>query len=598
MNIKLTLLCLFFLCSFSSQAQLIDKFLPSNPAAVVHIKPSVIQSKVNIEELRTLPIMENLWNSMKGIAGPSDEESFNLESLGIDANREMYFYVQQVEDGMAMAMVMHSMDEARLVKSLKNAGFEKGGNLDMGNLSVRMKATNFVAWGEGVILAGTLNKTPEAFDPYADMDWAEEPEYMEEEEEVEYEEESEAIEDEIEKVEEIEINVDVSAINENQVWLDQTLQTVLQSGGGLDATKKVKLKKGKGVVTAWMDYEMLMEGLINIGGGMDQMTQGLYANMYKGMEAFVDLQFNNGELLMDANYSYPAQLTRGKDLTDAKVNRKFRKYIKGDDLLGVYSFALNTEAYGNMMKEFMLQAMDGMPETMGLGRDLAPLLGVFIDEEAIYNFFKGDMLVAFTGVKSYEKTTTTYEYDEDFNPIEKEVTSQEKIPEFTAMVSIGDVENMMRILNVGKKMGAMENAGEYFKVMNPMGFDLFMAIKGDLFLISNDTKLITQNLSSGYSNSIATSQWKNVKKNSMYLYWDLPKSLNMANTFGLPVGEKTVNMSRESIKEITWSSPRKQGSNMSSAMRMTFVNEKENALKLILNFMNELFFANDSKTSM
>jgi len=595
----------------ASSAQHLQNYLPENPTAIVHIKPGILQSKVNMAELRELPLVKNMMQGLSSMV-PTEyagSEGFSLADLGIDVNKEMYFYAKMQDDGNVAGLLVNVLDKNVLTKMIKDMNFKEKA-LDNGNFITYMDGEQFVSIGNDMAIMGMLNKTPEPFDPYADMDWSsEEFEETEEiEEEVTEENEELVFEDhDIEEGEIIEYTEEETQRYQNespklnQQWLDQNLTNALSPTSGLSLSKKTKLASGKGVLTAWVDYGNMMSGISSMAG-MDAMAGGmmkdLYGTMYNGMEAYLDVQFNDGEMVMESNYSYPKSLTRGLDLTDAKVNSKFRKYIKGDNLLGVYSMALNPEAYGNIIKETMLNAMDAMPQTMGLGRDLAPLLGVIIDEEAIYNFFKGDMVIALTGLNTVEKTVTTYEYDEDFNPIEKESTVESKIPEFTAMMTLGDKANMLRLLNVGKKMGVMESYGKYFQVKAPLGFDLFIAMENDIMIISNDAQLITHNLSSGYSNKVGKQEWKNIKKNAMHLFWNLPQTLNMASEFGLPLGEDAVNMSRESIKEIVWNTPRKQGSKMSSSIKMSFINEKENSLKLMLNFFNDMFFPEDQRTSM
>ncbi len=613
-----TLIFVLFTSLNLSFAQTLQQFLPANPTAIVHIKPAVLQAKVNMSELESLEIVHTMMDGVKSMipSVSNSQDEFNLSALGIDTNRDMYFYANSEEGGMVTALVVNLTDGAKLEQNVKELNY-KAKSIADSQFKTFANNDQFISIGNGMAILGMLSKDPEPFDPYAGMDWeVEEREDWEEEEvEVMEEEIEEAVEDEMPEFEDHDIEEDEEIVevpeslnryqNEspalNQEWLDKNLMKSILPTGGLSLSKKAKLAKGKGVMTAWVDYGEMMSSISSMAG-MDMIAGGmmedLYGNMYKGMDAYMDLQFNDGEMVIESEYGYPKSLTRGLDLTDAKVNPKFRKYIKGDNLLGVYSMALNPEAYGNIVKETMLSVMDGMPETMGLGRDLAPLLGVIIDEQAIYNFFKGDMVVAFTGINSFEKTVTTYEYDEDFNPIEKESTVESKIPEFTAMMTIGDRTNMQRILNIGKKMGVMESYGKYFQVMAPIGFDLFMAIENDILLISNDAQLITHNLSTGYANKVGGEEWKKIKKSSMHLFWNLPQTMNMASEFGFPLGEEVVNMSQESIKEITWTTPRKQGSNMASTMKMSFVNGKENSLKLILKFFNDMFFAGNSRTSM
>ena len=599
MNFKyLLILPLLLGLQVISFGQNIEQYIPAKPSVIVHIKPSILQRGINTDEFNELPLVQNMMKSIQGMFPLSNdaanEEGFTLKNLGIAGDRDMYFYMKMDEGGTVAALVMNILDANKFGQTVKDMNLGDGEIMSNGSFKTKQFSDQFVSWGNDVAIVGNMSKKAPPFDPYADMDWDEEnydiEDYSDEdyvEEEIE-EEVAEEMEEEIE-VEELDYSMeeDEELIN----WKNEKLMQMLLANT-TTPTWKNKLAKGEGVITAWLNYGDLMTGLQEASGGMDP-TGGMMGNLtktlYGGMEMLADMQFNQGEAVFKMDFKYPEKWMKGGDITSAKVNSKFKKYIKGDNLLGLYSVAFNPEAYGNMVKEMMLTSMDAIPQTMGLARDVAPLIGMLIDEEAIYNFLKGDMLIAFTGMKTYEKTTTEYQYDDDFNPIEKQVTSEAKVPEFTAMVSFGDRDNMQRIFNIGEKIGVLAPNDGYYQIMAPLGFDMFMAMQRDILFFSNDTDLITQNLSSGISNRIAGNRWKSVKKNSFHLYWDLPLSLNMASEFGFPISEETINMSRESIREIVWSSPRNQGSELSTELKLAFVNEKENSLKLILNFFNDIF---------
>ena len=122
--------------------------------------------------------------------------------------------------------------------------------------------------------------------------------------------------------------------------------------------------------------------------------------------------------------------------------------------------------------------------------------------------------------------------------------------------------------------------------------------KGILF-ISNDMALMTQKLTTGWGDQALRGKlWKSIKKNSMYGYWDIPRTMQMANDNGLPVDEQLVNMSKESLRNVQFWAARNQSDNYETSFSFDFVNHQTNSLELLLNFINKTMAQASNQSSL
>ncbi|HWZ22897.1 MAG TPA: hypothetical protein VNW06_09605, partial [Cytophagaceae bacterium] len=102
-------------------------------------------------------------------------------------------------------------------------------------------------------------------------------------------------------------------------------------------------------------------------------------------------------------------------MTKAKLNKKFFKYIPGENLLGYYSGAYSTQGIMEAMPHLMAPYLKMVPYTNDISSELIDLYALFIDEQAIGKLVKGDGIFAVTNIVSKEVPYTSYEYDSLYN---------------------------------------------------------------------------------------------------------------------------------------------------------------------------------------
>jgi hypothetical protein len=238
--------------------------------------------------------------------------------------------------------------------------------------------------------------------------------------------------------------------------------------------------------------------------------------------------------------------------------------------------------------------MKQIPMYGNMADDMMGIMDIFIDEEAIYDLWKGDVLFAVTGLKDFERTITTYEYDEDFNKKEIQKTVTQKLPEFVMMSSYGNEDNVLKFIKLGEKTPFLENKGSYYKATIPEAdMDVYIALHKGILFFTNNIDLVQNRLSKGYPKKerMSKAQCERIKNNSMVFYWDIPQSLNAASAFGMPLAGpqgKILNVSKDSFESIIWTAPKGGENAVNQKISLNFVNKKMNSMEQIFNYINEV----------
>jgi hypothetical protein len=272
--------------------------------------------------------------------------------------------------------------------------------------------------------------------------------------------------------------------------------------------------------------------------------------------------------------------------------------------MGYWSFNINVENTVKGYRDLFQPMLSNIPMYGSMANDMMDIMDIFIDEEAIYDLWKGDVLFAVTGIKDFEKTVTSYEYDEDFNKKEVQTTVTQKLPEFVMMSSYGNEENVLKFLKLGEKTPFIEKMGSYYQATIPeVNMEVYIALNKGILFFTNNLDLIQNHLSSGYPKKqrMSKAQCKMLKDNSMVFYWDIPQSLNAATAYGLPLAGpqgKILNVSKDSFESIVWTAPKGGVNSINQKISLNFVNKEMNSMEQIFNYINEVVMTMMSGTTM
>jgi hypothetical protein len=350
----------------------------------------------------------------------------------------------------------------------------------------------------------------------------------------------------------------------------------------------------------WMDYDLIFSEAMK-GAGQYRTGMGPDVDSYmKAMMAFFEifyadtyfslgLNFENGKMAMSNQLFFNDDMQRFyQQVFKVKFNKKFLRYVKGgDQLFGYLYMNYNVENTIQEGKSLMYKVLDATPQYGDLARDAMQILGIFIDEDAIGKLMKGDLLLSVSGMQSLEMKQKIYDYDADFNLIEKDTVMLKTIPVFTALASYGNEKDIMKFVNLGMHAGALKKEGRYYRATLPEmgGMDLFLALQNGV---------LVQNLEKGLDKKLRLSKKhrKLLCKNATAFYWDIPNTIRAAagDQADTNVGEMAyLNMMGKQFESLEMAYSKKIGNSLKGHIDFNFVKKDANALQLFFNFINDLF---------
>lgn len=331
-------------------------------------------------------------------------------------------------------------------------------------------------------------------------------------------------------------------------------------------------------------------------GGMFRYLEEIYQNNYSAF----NVRFDEGAIVADAQYYWNPRVKQlVEEVNKTKLNRNFLKYIPQQDLLGYMSFAFNSRNLWQEMQTLITPIVDSLPQMNGgVYSAMINALDIFIDEDAIYNMLPGNGLFMVSGIKTFETTYITYEYDDDFNAREITETKEEQLPEFTFMLSTHNEANVRKIMDFLIRIpgGVVAQEGLHYtfpEVKAETGFELYLSIADGIVFLTNNEDLVKNRLGTGYPSGerLGKTHSRQLKKNNQVVFWDLNhtlESIPLELMEGKPELRDMVMKGSETVGEM-WllSSNRKDPSQ--GSMRMTLKDPNQNAMDQLVDLLNELY---------
>lgn len=410
---KTTLLILAFCVAFSLSAQKLQQYIPKDASFVFSMDLNNLNNKVSLDKLKEYDFykesMKEMTKEMKKNLSPTMAEAFlSPSTYGMDFMSETFFFGDVSKEGSHFGFIFQLSDNQKFTKFFKeNVAPEANGVAGtMGAFQTLTTDNAAIAWNNNlaVIAGGTVNHDYDSEEEFV-------PEFHSKKEK------------------------SATAAYLQRIVKRKTNNSILSNPHfAKEAARKSDMK-------LWLDYEWISEfqkqGAAAGLGAQGEKVMEIFKDFYKDTFYAMDLNFNEGKVQMDTRlFSNPKYMDLyNKMLSTGTLNRDFFKYISKDNLLGHFSWAMDTksiveglaEMFDPMMKEMQMSLAD--METQAL--EALKALGMEMNRDGLYNLVKGDMMMAVTGLKEFEVTTT--QYDEDFNRVEQK--SKEKFPVGVIMLS-------------------------------------------------------------------------------------------------------------------------------------------------------------------
>ena len=571
-------------------AQKLEQYIPKDATFVTSFNLNNLNKKVSLDKIQSYDFyqegMKEMMKEMKRNTSPAMVDAFqNPSKYGMDIMSETFLFGDISKDGSYFGLVFNLNDQAKFTEFFtKNILPEAGG--EMGTMSGFKTMTTpnaAIAWNGnvGIITGGTLN---------FNLDGPQN------------------------------INKDEDYSKKEEAAVLGYLQRMLKTSPAtslLSNTRFAKASMKKSDMKMWIDYKWMMQMQMNEADqSMEMMGMpGFWeqmAPMYKDVYYAMDLNFNNGKMVLDSEmFANQKLLDMWRKVGNRKLNKNFFKYIPKENM-GYLTMAVNMESMAeemtNMFGPMVEQSGSTVPEMENMALDFLASSGIKLDRKGMYNLLKGDMVMAVTGMREFNVTKT--QYDEDFNRVE--VASKQKLPEFLAMMSIGSESDIMQFVKMGVDAGMLGKEGGKFNTYklavptSDLPMDVFMSVHDGILFFTNNNELVTKKLKKGYKRKqrMSKKDQLNLMTAGSMFYWDIPKSLNAAAEVAQEQGmmdgmsNKMLNVSKQSLESLTFRSDKAVTDAMKSDFSLNFINKRMNSLDQMFSYFNEMFLTAMSGSSM
>ncbi|MCB0706746.1 MAG: DUF4836 family protein [Saprospiraceae bacterium] len=642
--LKHTLPLLFLSLTFTISAQRPVDHVPSTVSMAFGFHPGHLNEKVNIREFQQMAFYQMLVDQFVGMAPAEDRDQVkqaltDLTSIGINDLADVYVFSQMTEEITYYGMVLGLADAAKF-EAFFNSMMPEGMQTEQleGYRFIQPESSVAMGWTSKTLVIGGADVKTNWYDYPEEVPY-EEWEEWEETEEMEWPaEEMPAEELTDEKIDEIVEEVWAEEMPAEELT-DETIDEIIEDvweeeddyymednsyddyyaeiqqreneetanwtqsllsrdfGATISANASyTNVVKGGSDMNFWMNYSDLPH-LGGMGGGYGDMgmVTSMLTGLYDGMFVNMGMNFDPGQVNMDMDiYGNDKMLDIWKGTYNSKYNKKLVKYIDASELLGYMHLNLNVENLMEGYKDMFLPMLEEFPyygETASAGLSV---LGIIVDEKALYELFTGDAILAFTGMSEFTKTITTYEYDDNFNPTEVEKEMTEYFPEFSLMVGYGNEANILKLVRLLQTTGIMQDMGNYFSIQIPdVPGEFYLAMENDILFFTNDTELVSSRLETGFpkERQLTKTQVKSMKKSATNLFWDIPNTISLVSASGLPMrgapGE-FLNMGKQEFRSLSFTSSKKVKDSSKMHMTLQLTDKETNSMEQIMELINSM----------
>lgn len=348
-------------------------------------------------------------------------------------------------------------------------------------------------------------------------------------------------------------------------------------------------------ISSWVNYGAVMTGLYSsysypmaVFGGYDKFlpNQKNLGNFVKGVN--LDFYFDSNNARIEEVIEYSEQIAEvvGK-ISNRKINKNIFNYFPANKPLGYMSYHINTQA----ALENIPSLMTDLFNSPALQRDdlavVTDLISTIIDEEAAAKLFDGDLSLFLYDSKKVEVVSKSYDYDENFEPIEKEEKIKKTVPLFAVIFTSTHPTFGDKLLQLGVRKQFLTQNGNTFLIEGTKEY-------GDLFIIKDKDVVVVANTLDYFSKgkgSFLVEAKKDLKKNYMFGKLNIGETINVfgkSENTNASDFEKYNKISKQ-FSDITFESPKKlMNSKLIFAIKLNALKSDKNIILQTLDLADEM----------
>ncbi|MEZ0180701.1 hypothetical protein AB9T89_00535 [Flavobacterium oncorhynchi] len=348
-------------------------------------------------------------------------------------------------------------------------------------------------------------------------------------------------------------------------------------------------------ISSWVNYGAVMTSLYSsysypmaIFGGYDKFlpNQKNLGNFVKGIN--LDFYFDSNNARIEEVIEYSEQIAEvvGK-ISNRKINKNIFNYFPSNKPLGYMSYHINTQAALENIPSLMTDLFNSPALKSDDLAVVTDLISTIVDEEATAKLFDGDLSLFLYDSKKVEVVSKSYDYDENFEPIEKEEKIKKTVPLFAVIFTSTHPTFGDKLLQLGVRKQFLTQNGNAFLIEGTKEY-------GDLFIIKDKDVVVVANtldyFSKGKGSFLAEAK-KDLKKNYMFGKLNIGETVNVfAKSENTSVSdfEKFNKISRQ-FSDITFESPKKLINNkLIFAVKLNTLKSDKNIILQTLDLADEM----------
>ena len=350
-----------------------------------------------------------------------------------------------------------------------------------------------------------------------------------------------------------------------------------------------------------IDYSQLIDKSMSLYTGLGYSSMAVNSpyeylkGFYSGLKMFGKVEFSQDDVKMILDMKHSQKINEiYKEVTKTKISKNFLKYLD-KDVMGYYAFGIDIEGLSKGLGNTLKQIYPAEPKYSKIIGSALDVVDIFIDEEAIYKVFTGDMVLAVNGVKPVEVIHTTYDYDENYNMTEVFDTTMQMQPEVLCMIGVGNVADVNKIFKLLTSFDALKQDGNLYSIsVKYANLPIYFKIQDDILFISNNRKYVEQPQVYAKNKQLGKVHSKMFKENNFVAY---ANTSNIAQYFvkqNPSENDKILTDASQLFKSVKMLGRTKNGYSSASCV-IELSKRTDNSIVDILKFLNDLYIAKGKK---
>jgi len=227
-----------------------------------------------------------------------------------------------------------------------------------------------------------------------------------------------------------------------------------------------------------------------LGNMSNELNDKMMSSLYEGYESLsMKMYLNKNESRLATEMSFNESVSSAyRNISKQKYNAEFFEYVDLKNCLGYFSSNINVKSLLTEYPAILNNQLEALPESNKYKSEIdlgMVLFSTLLDEEAVGDIIKGDMLFVLSDISEKEVEYTDYEYDSTYQRKEVTKTKIERVPDFIYMASLKDGKLSKATISYLLNKQLIEKQGSYYKIVpnKSVPVDLFMMIKNDILFI-------------------------------------------------------------------------------------------------------------------